>query len=94
MKKALLLEDEQMSVVLIEGETSFLPLGKFIAKLSTSFDVWQVKYLNLVQEGLIPLKNLSSLLVGEIIKFKHLEKYATNIENFITQGVNFNGESK
>lgn len=94
MNKALLLEDEQMSVILIEGETTFLPLGKFIAKLSTSFDVWQVKYVNLAQEGLVSLKNLSSLLIGEIVKFKHLEKYATNIENFITQGVNLNGESK
>ena len=46
-------------------------------------DIWYVQYVNLTEEGLIPLKQLYSLLASEIVKFNHLEKYAKPIENFI-----------
>ena len=83
MNKALLLEDGTISVILIKGETTYMSLGKFIKKLAMDRDIWYVQYLNLTEEGLIPLKQLSSLLASEIVKFNHLEKYAKPIENFI-----------
>lgn len=83
MNKALILEDDTFSVVLIEGEKTYTSLGKFIKKLATDRNVWHVQYLNLTKEGLIPLKNLSSLLNADVVKFNHLEKYAKSIENFI-----------
>ena len=83
MTKALVLKDDTVSVVLIEGKTTYISLGKFIKKLAMDRDIWYVQYLNLTEEGLIPLKQLSSLLASEIVKFNHLEKYAKPIENFI-----------
>lgn len=83
MNKALVLKDDTVSVVLIEGKTTYISLGKFIKKLAMDRDIWYVQYLNLTEEGLIPLKQLSSLLASEIVKFNHLEKYAKPIENFI-----------
>ena len=83
MNKALLLEDNTVSVILIEGEKTYMPLGKFIKKLAMDRNVWYIQYLNLTEEGLVPLKQLSSLLASEIVKFSHLEKYAKPIENFI-----------
>ena len=83
MNKALLLEDDTISVVLIEGKTTYMSLGKFIQKLAMDRDIWYVRYINLTEEGLISLKQLSSLLASEIVNFKHLENYAKPIENFI-----------
>ena len=87
MKKALVLKDTTCVVALIEGEKTYITISKLIDTIAKSPDVWDVKYLNLTEEGLIPLKNLSSLLVGDVIRFDHLEKYAGDISNFLVGGI-------
>ena len=83
MKKALILKDKDYTVVLREEDNHYISLGEFIHELSKTQDLWDVKYVNLKTEGLISLQELSSLLNHSIIEFRHLEKYCTDIKNFI-----------
>ena len=87
MKKALVLQDTTCVVALIKEEKTYITISKLIDTIAKSPEFWDVKYLNLTKEGLIPLKSLSSLLVGEIVRFDHLEKYAEDINNFLVGGI-------
>ena len=86
MKKALILEDKKFTLALIEGEITYIPISKLIKIIANSEELWDVKYVDIKRKDLIPLKNLSSLLAADIVRFEHLEKYATDIENFLIGG--------
>lgn len=83
MKKALVLKDKDYTVVLREGDKYYVSLGEFLFELSNSQEMWKIKYVDLISEGLISLKELSPLLGGSVIEFRHLEKYSADIKNFI-----------
>lgn len=83
MKKALVLKDKSYTVVLREEDKYYISLGEFLFELSTSQEIWKIKYVDLISEGLITLKELSPLLDGSVIEFRHLEKYSADIKNFI-----------
>ena len=83
MKRALILKDDTLSVVLKEGDILFTKMGYFINELNHMKTSYEIKYLNLVEENLIPISRIGEFLKQGIIRFEHLAKYATDIHKFI-----------
>ena len=83
MRRVLILKDDSLSVVLKEGDKNFTKMGYFINELNHNKISYEIKYLDLVEENLIPITRIGEFLRHDVIRFEHLMKYAKDIHEFI-----------